>query len=59
VRVFPDTNVLDCALGTRGLCADLLRLILGEHETLTGEAVIEDLRGALRRKFPCAHRNGQ
>jgi len=51
VRVFPDTNVLASAFGTRGLCADVLRLILGEHELMTGEVVIAELRGVLRRKF--------
>jgi putative PIN family toxin of toxin-antitoxin system len=51
VRVFPDTNVLASALGTRGLCADVLRLILEEHELVTGEVVIEELRRVLRRKF--------
>jgi predicted nucleic acid-binding protein len=51
VTVFPDTNMLASAFGTRGMCADLLRLILGEHELLTGEVVIEELRGVLRRKF--------
>jgi predicted nucleic acid-binding protein len=51
VRVFPDTNVLASAFGTRGLCADVIRLILGEHELLTGEVVIEELRRVLRRKF--------
>lgn len=51
MRVFPDTNVLASAFGTRGLCADVLRLILGEHEPVTGELVIEELRGVLRRKF--------
>jgi len=51
VTVFPDTNVLAGAFGTRGLCADVLRLILAEHELLTGETVIEELRGVLRRKF--------
>jgi predicted nucleic acid-binding protein len=51
VRVFPDTNVLASAFGTRGLCADVLRLILGGPELLTGEVVIEQLRGVLRRNF--------
>ncbi|MBV9084296.1 MAG: PIN domain-containing protein [Acidobacteriaceae bacterium] len=51
MRVFPDTNILASAFGTRGLCADVLRLILGEHELLTGEVVIDELRGVLRRKF--------
>jgi uncharacterized protein len=51
VRVFPDTNVLASAFGTRGLCADVLRVTLAEHEFLTGEIVIEELRGVLSRKF--------
>jgi uncharacterized protein len=51
VRVFPDTNVLASALASRGLCADLLRLILLEHELLTGEIVIEELCPVLERKF--------
>jgi predicted nucleic acid-binding protein len=51
VRVFLDTNVLASALGTRGLCVDVLRLVLAEHELITGEVVIEELRGVLGRKF--------
>lgn len=51
MRVFLDTNVLASAFGTRGLCADLLRLILAEHELMVGEVVIEELRRTLRRKF--------
>jgi uncharacterized protein len=51
VRVFPDTNVLASAFGTRGLCADVLRLVLAEHDLVTGEIVIEELRGVLRKKF--------
>jgi predicted nucleic acid-binding protein len=51
VRVFPDTNVLASAFGSRGLCADVLRVILREHELVTGEVVIEELRRALGRKF--------
>jgi uncharacterized protein len=50
VKVFPDTNVLASAFGTRGLCADVVRLILGEHELVTGEVVLEELRGVLPRK---------
>jgi len=37
VRVFLDTNVLASAFGTRGLCADVLHIILREHELITGE----------------------
>jgi predicted nucleic acid-binding protein len=51
VRVFPDTNVLASAFGTRGLCADLMRIVLAEHEFITGEVVIDELRSVLRRKF--------
>lgn len=51
MRVFPDTNVLASAFGTRGLCADVLRLAFAEHELLTGEIVIEELRRVLSRKF--------
>jgi putative PIN family toxin of toxin-antitoxin system len=51
LRVFLDTNVLASAFGTRGLCADVLQLILDNHELLTGELVIEELRRALSTKF--------
>ncbi len=51
MRVFLDTNVLASAFGTRGLCADVLRLIMAEHELVTGEVVIEELRAVLRKKF--------
>jgi predicted nucleic acid-binding protein len=51
VKVFLDTKVLASAFGTRGLCADVLRLILAEHQLVTGEVVIEELRSVLRRKF--------
>jgi len=51
VKVFPDTNVLTSAFGTRGLCADVVRLILEEYELVTGEVVHEELCRVLRRKF--------
>lgn len=51
MKVFLDTNVLASAFGTRGLCADVLQLIVAEHELMTGEVAIEELRGVLRRKF--------
>jgi predicted nucleic acid-binding protein len=51
VRVFLDTNVLASAFGSRGLCADVLQVILTEHELVTGEVVIEELRRVLIRKF--------
>ena len=51
MRVFLDTNVLASAFGTRGLCADVLQIILEKHELVTGELVIEGLRRALSTKF--------
>jgi putative PIN family toxin of toxin-antitoxin system len=51
LRVFLDTNVLASAFGTRGLCADVLQVILDKHELVIGEVVIEELRRVLLRKF--------
>jgi uncharacterized protein len=48
VRVFLYTNVLVGAFATRGLCADVLRHILAEHDLITGEVVIIELRRVLR-----------
>jgi putative PIN family toxin of toxin-antitoxin system len=51
VRVFLDTNVLVSAFATRGLCADLFRAILLEHELLVGEVVLVELRRILKDKI--------
>jgi len=48
VRVFLDTNVLVSAFATRGLCADVFRHILTEHDLITGEVIIVELRRVLR-----------
>jgi putative PIN family toxin of toxin-antitoxin system len=50
VRVFFDTNVLVSAFLARGLCADLLRLVLSEHTLVCSEVVLDELRDVLRRK---------
>jgi putative PIN family toxin of toxin-antitoxin system len=50
VRVFFDTNVLVSAFLARGLCADLLRLVLSEHTLLSSEVVLAELRDVLSRK---------
>jgi putative PIN family toxin of toxin-antitoxin system len=47
VRVFLDTNVLVAAFATRGLCADLLRTVLAEHELLSSATVCEELTRTL------------
>ena len=51
MKVFLDTNVLASALSTRGLCSDVLLLVIEEHELITGEVVLSELRIVLRRKF--------
>ncbi len=48
MRVFLDTNVLVSAFATRGLSTDVFRLVLAEHELLTGEVNLAELRRVLR-----------
>ena len=50
MRVFFDTNVLVSAFLARGLCADLLRLVLTEHTLVSSEVVLAELRDVLSRK---------
>jgi len=54
VRIFLDTNVLVSAYAARGICTDLVRHILAEHELLTGEVNLEELRRVLRDQFHAA-----
>jgi uncharacterized protein len=51
VRVCLDTNVLVSALATRGLCADVLTLVLAEHDLILGEQVLSELRRVLEKKM--------
>jgi len=54
VRVFLDTNVLVSAFAARGLCADLLEVILLEHDLVLGRNVLRELQRALRSKLKLA-----
>ena len=51
MRVFLDTNVLVSAFATRGVCADVLRVVLAEHTLVTGEVVLRELGRVLRRRI--------
>jgi len=51
VRVFLDTNVLVSAFATRGLCEDLFRLVLADHELLVGEVVLDEFERVLSEKL--------
>ena len=50
-RICLDSNVLVAAFAARGLCADLLRLILSEHDLVIPEVVAEETRRVLREKI--------
>ena len=51
MRIFLDTNVLVAAFAARGLCADVLRTVLVEHELITGEVVLGELRDVLAQRI--------
>ncbi|MBA3562535.1 MAG: putative toxin-antitoxin system toxin component, PIN family [Gammaproteobacteria bacterium] len=51
MKVFLDTNVLISAFATRGLCEDVMRAVLIEHELVVGEVVLEELQRVLETKF--------
>lgn len=51
MRVCLDTNVLIAAFASRGLCTDVLRTVLAEHELVLGEVIVTELRRVLKRKF--------
>ncbi len=51
MRVFLDTNVLVSAFATRGLCADLFRAVIAEHELVVGEVVLSELQRVLLTRF--------
>ena len=43
MKVFLDTNVLVSGFTARGLCADVIRLVLAEHELITGEVILIEI----------------
>ena len=51
MRVFLDTNVLVSAFATRGVCADVLRVVLAEHTLVTGEVVLRELGRVLTKRI--------
>jgi putative PIN family toxin of toxin-antitoxin system len=51
VKIFLDTNVLASALTTRGLCAELLEVVLLSHELLISEPVLKELERILATKL--------
>lgn len=51
MRVFLDTNVLVSAYAARGLCADLVRSVLAEHDLLLADVVLVELERVLLQKI--------
>ncbi len=51
MRIFFDTNVVVSAVATRGICADLMALVLAEHELVLGETVLTEVGRVLDRKL--------
>jgi putative PIN family toxin of toxin-antitoxin system len=51
MRVCLDSNVVVAAFVARGLCADLLRFVLTEHDLVLPDVVVEEVRRVLSRKL--------
>ena len=51
MRVFLDTNVLASSIATRGLCGELLEIIIHDHELLTCQPVLKELQRVLAGKL--------
>jgi len=51
MRVLLDTNVIVSAVTTRGLCADVLRTVLADHELVTCPKVLQEIKRILQQKF--------
>lgn len=51
MKVCLDSNVLVSAFATRGLAADVLRVVLAEHELLVPVVVLTEVERVLREKF--------
>ena len=51
MKVFLDTNVLVASVATRGLCSELLELVIHDHELLTCQPVLSELERVLADKL--------
>lgn len=51
MKVCLDSNVLVSAFATRGLAADVLRVVLAEHELIVPAVVLAEVERVLRDKF--------
>ena len=54
MRVLLDTNVLIAAFATRGLCQDVLQVVLAQHRLVVGRANLDELERVLGDKLGMA-----
>ena len=51
MRVLLDSNVLVAAFTTRGLCADVVRVVLADHDLVLGDVNIREVRRVLSQRM--------
>jgi predicted nucleic acid-binding protein len=51
MRVLLDTNVIVSAVTTRGLCADVFRTVLADHELVSCPKILQEIKRILQQKF--------
>jgi len=51
MRVLLDTNVIISAVTTRGLCSDVFRAVLSDHDLVTCRKILHEIQRILRSKF--------
>jgi len=51
VRVLLDTNVVIAAFATRGLCQDVMQVVLAEHDLILGHTVLDEVEHNLQKKL--------
>lgn len=51
MKIALDTNVLVSAIATRGLCEDILNLVVAQHQLVVSVTVLTELQRVLRQKM--------
>jgi len=51
VRVLLDTNVVIAAFATRGLCQDVMQVVIAEHDLILGHTVLDEVERNLQKKL--------
>lgn len=51
MRVLLDTNVLIAAFATRGICQDVMHVVIAEHDLVLGQTVLDEVERNLQKKL--------